>query len=68
MINLKIERIRKRLTQAELAELVGVNTFMIGRYETGDAKPRIDTLKKIAEVLDTTMETLMDDDDIKEAE
>lgn len=71
MINLKIERVRKRMTQAELAEKVGVNTFMIGRYEAGETAPRADVLKKMAEVLDTTMDILMEnaeDDEVKEAE
>ena len=35
MINLKISRIKKGLSQSELAELVGVQTYSISRYETG---------------------------------
>ncbi len=51
------ERIRKYrrlkdLTQAELAEQVGINKQNISRYESGKAEPRKSTLKKLADALE----------------
>lgn len=59
LINLKIERIRAGMTQSDLAKKVGINTFMVARIESGQTVPRVDTLKKISEVLNVTMEDLM---------
>jgi len=59
LINLKIERIRAGMTQSDLAKKVGINTFMVARIESGQTVPRVDTLKKLAEVLNVTMEDLM---------
>ena|ERR1700744_1468128 len=56
-------RIQKRLKQAELAEIVGLNSYVqIGRYETGKAKPAADMLSKLAKALDTTTDYLVNDD------
>ena len=42
----------KKLTQAQLSELTGVNRGMIGRLENKDYIPTIDQLQTLAEVLD----------------
>jgi len=47
------------MTQSDLAKKVGINTFMVARIESGQTVPRVDTLKKLAEVLNVTMEDLM---------
>ena len=46
----KLRRI-KNLTQAELAEKVGVTTRSIQNYELGTRVPKMDTVVKIAEAL-----------------
>jgi transcriptional regulator with XRE-family HTH domain len=46
------QRRRRRLSQAELAELVGTTQSAIARLESGGRPPRIDTLQRIAEALD----------------
>lgn len=42
----------KKLTQAQLAELTGINRGMISRLESYDYTPTIDQLQAMAEVLD----------------
>lgn len=50
----RIREIRrsKNLTQEKLAELVGIGTPNISYIETGKFAPSMDTLEKIAEVLE----------------
>lgn len=50
----RIREIRrsKNLTQERLAEMVGIGTPNISYIETGKFAPSMDTLEKIAEVLD----------------
>jgi len=59
VINLKIARIRKGLTQKELGELIGGALVDISRYETGKSKPPIDKLCKMADVLNVTTDFLL---------
>ena len=48
-----IKELRKKaaLTQAELAEAVGVTQSTVSQWESGTAFPRADKLPKLAEVL-----------------
>jgi transcriptional regulator with XRE-family HTH domain len=46
------QRRRRRLSQSELAELVGTTQSAIARLESGGRPPRIDTLRRISEALD----------------
>ena len=50
----RIREIRrsKNLTQEKLAELVGIGTPNISYIETGKFAPSMDTLEKIAEILE----------------
>lgn len=49
--NLRHQRKAKKLTQAELAERVGVSTEMISKMERGIASPSFQTIEKLADVL-----------------
>ncbi len=57
------ERIRKarkgNMTQAELAELIGVHEITVRRWELGERTPNIKDLQKISEVLRIPMEELL---------
>jgi ribosome-binding protein aMBF1 (putative translation factor) len=46
------QRLRRGLSQRELAELTGTTQSAIARLEAGGRPPRIDTLMRIAEALD----------------
>ena len=51
MLNLKFRRIKQGMTQAELANKVGVCQNTISFYETGSRFPRKDILFKLADSL-----------------
>ena len=49
----------KGLSQAKLAKKVGLHHSIIGRYEREEAKPTIDVVKRLANILDTTVGYLL---------
>jgi transcriptional regulator with XRE-family HTH domain len=49
---LKDVRVRRALTQAELAENAGVNVATIARLERNETEPHMSTLRKLAKALD----------------
>ena len=52
-------RTKKKLTQSDLAKMVGLTYIQIGRYETEKSNPSSDILQKLAQALDTTSDYLM---------
>ena len=60
-MNLEKIRTEKRMTQASIAEKIGVTSQAICNYEKGIREPNIDTIKKIATVLDCTVDELLAD-------
>ncbi len=52
-------REERNLTQRELAEILNVSDKAVSKWENGQAIPRMDTLERIAETLDTTVEELI---------
>ncbi|MTI59565.1 MAG: helix-turn-helix transcriptional regulator [Firmicutes bacterium] len=57
---LKKLRAENNMTQKELAEKIGVKRGTVGSYETQGKKPRYKTLKKIAQVLNCSINYLLD--------
>lgn len=57
----RIRKIRKDLgmSQTELANKVGLSYAQIGRYETKNAQPQTEILKKIAETLEVSVDFLL---------
>ncbi len=55
---IKEERLKKGLTQENLAELVGVSNNFISYIETGKKKASLNTIAKIADVLEVTLSDL----------
>jgi len=57
----RITTLRKqlKLSQDDLAKLIGTSAPIIGRYERNEIKPAIDTAKKIADELNTTVDYLI---------
>lgn len=63
-LNLKFARIRKNLTQAELAEKVGITNKYLSMLETGNAtNPSKPVMQKIAEALDIPVQDLFFNED-----
>ncbi len=56
---LKACREAKGFSQAKLAKNVGLHHSIIGRYERDEAKPTIDVVKRLANILDTTVGYLL---------
>jgi len=52
-------RVKKGLTQNELGELLGVSGKAVSKWETGAAKPRTDTLMRLAAVYDLSVSELL---------
>lgn len=59
---IKAARKDKGLTQKQLEELCGINAANIRKYESGRQNPKIETLQKIAEALDTSIFSLIEVD------
>ncbi|MCB1959324.1 MAG: helix-turn-helix transcriptional regulator [Rhodocyclaceae bacterium] len=55
---LKSLREARKLTQARLAELIGANPRAYNRWERGNFVPQLDTLMKIADALDVSLDEL----------
>jgi transcriptional regulator with XRE-family HTH domain len=56
---LSILRKLKQLSQAELAEKIGVHTNIISRYERDLAKPSMELASKLSEVLEVSLDYLV---------
>lgn len=59
ILNLKVARVKKGLTQKELGELVGVSSSTLCRIEAGKQIPKVDMLLKLAEILEVSAEELL---------
>jgi transcriptional regulator with XRE-family HTH domain len=55
-VQVEAERVRRGLTQAELAELCGTTQSAVARLERGTRPPRLDTLLRFANALDCELD------------
>lgn len=55
---LKQLREKRALTQARLAELLGISARVYNRWENGVATPHFDTVVKIADILEVSLDEL----------
>lgn len=56
---LEVIRIRKGLTQLEVAQKTGIRQKCISDYENGKILPRIDTFAKLKDCYDCTADELL---------
>lgn len=59
METLKILREQKNLTQEELSKAIEIKRQSISRYEIGIVEPNIETLKKLANYFDVSVDYLI---------
>jgi transcriptional regulator with XRE-family HTH domain len=61
-MRVQLRSVRERLfvTQEELAERTGISRATISRIETGQQRPRISTVRKLAAALNVPPEMLID--------
>ena len=52
-------RVMRNITQEQLAEMADISRVMVGRYETTDQLPALDTLVRIADALGTSTDYLL---------
>lgn len=57
--NIRILRTRKKMTQDALAEKLFVSHQTVSNYETGKTRPDIDTLVKIADIMEVDVNVLI---------
>ena len=62
---LKEYRENRNMTQKEIAEALGVEPATVSKYESGLLEPKIDSLKKLAEIFDVTVDELLKDENEK---
>lgn len=63
MNNFKRARLIQGLTQAELADALGVSTVTICKWELGRGLPKAKRLKEVANILHTTVPELLKEQD-----
>lgn len=56
---IKEARLKNKLTQEDLAEMVGVSSVYISHIEVASSKPSLETLVKICNSLNTTPDYLL---------
>lgn len=61
--NIKKARLDAGLTQKEVAEKLGVAQAQYARWENGGRNPKDETVEKLAEIFNTSFETLKGRDD-----
>lgn len=57
--NLKEARIKKGLSQKEVADNIGVAKSTYSLYESGNREPNVQTIKKIADFLNISVDELL---------
>ena len=60
---IKLYRENKKMTQSEIAETLGVKAATISKYEAGTLEPNIESLKKLAELFEISVDELIKEDD-----
>ena len=58
-LNIRAERARRRLTQAQLADLAGIGKDAVYQYERGARAPDVRVLYRLAIALGVTPDELM---------
>ena len=59
-LRIKFERIKRNLSQEQLAEIADLNRNTVGNIERGLASPTVDTLEKLAKAFNMGVLDLMD--------
>jgi len=59
-LKVQLERQKRKLSQEQLAFNAGLNRNTIGKIERGEVSPSIDSLEKIAKVLNIAFTELID--------
>lgn len=61
MVDLRLERIARGMTQSDLADRAGVSQAYIAMIERGTRKPGLKLIKRLSEVLSIPVVDFLDD-------
>ena len=61
MLGLKVMRIKRQMSQEDLAGLMGVNQTTVSLWEQGKSSPSLLKLKRLAEILNCTVNDLIEE-------
>lgn len=53
-------RLKRNMSQRELADKIGVSQAAVAKWETGGSKPTLDNVKLMADALDVALTDLFD--------
>lgn len=59
---IKLYREKKRMTQNEVADILNVSPATISKYESGALEPNIESLKRLAELFEISIDELLSDE------
>ena len=59
---IKLYRENKKMTQVQIAELLCVKPATVSKYESGTLEPNIESLKKLSELFEVTIDELLKED------
>ena len=59
---LRDKRIKKNLTQSDVANMAGIDVTMVSKIELGERRPSVEVAKKIAAVLGFNWTRFYEDD------
>lgn len=65
---IKSYRENKNMTQNEIADILGVKSATVSKYESGILEPNIESLKKLAELFEVTIDELLKEDNFNVSE
>lgn len=66
-MNIKDIRVRRNLTQTDVANALGVSSVVYCRYETGARQPSVETLIQLADIFGVTVDYLLGRQDIEDS-
>lgn len=62
---IKLYRENRKMTQNEVANILGVSSATISKYESGALEPNIESLKRLAELFEISIDELLNDEEKK---
>ena len=63
LTNIKKARLIKGIQQKELAEKLGISQVSVCKWEHGKSFPNVKRLKQVADILGTSVESLLPDEE-----
>lgn len=63
-LKIKLERVKRNLTQEQVAEMANISRPTVGSIERGEQSPSFDTMEAIANAFDMTVQELCNFDNL----